>query len=356
MGSPAAACAFAAPTAPGPGIRRRRQGRAGSTSTPTASAIDERRGPARGSTSSSSRRRGRTSGSAPTPAATSRPPASTSAGASSTSTTSAGASAATRRSSTTWSASPARCPTCAARSRPTSAGDRLSREQVLACAVRLLDRGFFRIGSEDYAVTNETYGLATMKKRHVPHRGDALLFDYPAKHGKRRLQPVVDPEVAEIVSEAEARRGGGDELLAYKEGGRWRRRPVRRHQRLPEGRDRPRRLGQGLPHLGRDRARRRRPRGVEPRRLSPTKRKRADHARGQGGRLLPGQHARGRPRLLHRPARLRPLPRRRSSITVDHVGGRRGRHRDPGPGRGGRARPHHGRERLAARRASGEAA
>ena len=35
-------------------------------------------------------------------------------------------------------------------------------------ATRLLDRGFFRIGSEDYAVTNETYGLATMRKSHVP--------------------------------------------------------------------------------------------------------------------------------------------------------------------------------------------
>ncbi|HEV2776343.1 MAG TPA: hypothetical protein VGV90_12185, partial [Solirubrobacteraceae bacterium] len=43
----------------------------------------------------------------------------------------------------------------------------LSREQVLACAARLLDRGFFRIGSEEYKVSNETYGLATICKRHV---------------------------------------------------------------------------------------------------------------------------------------------------------------------------------------------
>src|SRR3954469_8957787 len=41
-----------------------------------------------------------------------------------------------------------------------AATDELTRERVLACAVRLLDRGFFRIGSEDYAVQNETYGLA----------------------------------------------------------------------------------------------------------------------------------------------------------------------------------------------------
>ena len=48
----------------------------------------------------------------------------------------------------------------------------ISRERVLACAVRLLDRGFFRIGSEDYAEENETYGLATMRKRHVSVNGD----------------------------------------------------------------------------------------------------------------------------------------------------------------------------------------
>jgi DNA topoisomerase I len=99
--------------------------------------------------------------------------------------------------------------------------DDLSREHVLAVAVRLLDRGFFRIGSEDYAVRNETYGLATMKKRHVRLRGGVLLFDYPAKHGKRRVQAVVDPVVAGTVEQLKRRRGGGDELLAYKAGGRW---------------------------------------------------------------------------------------------------------------------------------------
>ena len=43
----------------------------------------------------------------------------------------------------------------------------MPREKALACAVRLLDRGFFRIGSEDYAEENDTYGIATMRKRHV---------------------------------------------------------------------------------------------------------------------------------------------------------------------------------------------
>ncbi|HEV2999462.1 MAG TPA: DNA topoisomerase IB [Solirubrobacteraceae bacterium] len=101
-------------------------------------------------------------------------------------------------------------------------GEPLSREQTLACAVRLLDKGFFRIGSEDYAVTNETYGLATMRKEHVRLLDDdVLLFDYPAKHGKQRVQSVVDPDVAAVVRRLKARRGGGPELLAYRRGRRW---------------------------------------------------------------------------------------------------------------------------------------
>jgi DNA topoisomerase I len=97
----------------------------------------------------------------------------------------------------------------------------LPRDRVLACAVRLLDLGFFRIGSEDYAEENDTYGIATMKKRHVTISGDQISFDYEAKGGQRRRQEFGDPEVAEILRALKRRRGGGDELLAYKDGRRW---------------------------------------------------------------------------------------------------------------------------------------
>ncbi len=99
----------------------------------------------------------------------------------------------------------------------------LTRDRVLACAVRLLDHGFFRIGSEDYAVTNETYGLATMRKEHVTVEADgAMTFDYIAKSGKHRVQGVSDPLSAEVVAKLRRRRGGGEELLAYKAKGEWR--------------------------------------------------------------------------------------------------------------------------------------
>jgi DNA topoisomerase-1 len=77
-------------------------------------------------------------------------------------------------------------------------GDGLTRERVLACAVRLLDRGFFRIGSESYAERNDTYGLATMHKRHARIEGDEIVFDYPSKGGKRQVASVVDPEAREV--------------------------------------------------------------------------------------------------------------------------------------------------------------
>jgi DNA topoisomerase I len=101
-------------------------------------------------------------------------------------------------------------------------GGALTRERVLACAVRLLDIGFFRIGTEEYAESNESFGLATMRKRHVRlEDGDTMVFDYPAKSGVRQVRAVVDPPAADIVAKLKRRRGGGEELLAYKNGRRW---------------------------------------------------------------------------------------------------------------------------------------
>jgi DNA topoisomerase I len=102
-----------------------------------------------------------------------------------------------------------------------AASDGPDRDRVLATAVRLLDRGFFRIGTEEYSVRNESFGLATMRKEHVIVDGEVMVFDYPAKSGKRRVQAVVDPAVTDLVCQLKRRRGGGDELLAYKEGRRW---------------------------------------------------------------------------------------------------------------------------------------
>lgn len=103
------------------------------------------------------------------------------------------------------------------------AGEGLTRSRVLACAVRLLDLGFFRIGGEQYATENHSYGLATMLKEHVTvatsSSGDpSVVFDYTGKSGKLWHKSLVEPHVGAVVTQLKHRRSGGQELLAYRSG------------------------------------------------------------------------------------------------------------------------------------------
>jgi DNA topoisomerase I len=96
------------------------------------------------------------------------------------------------------------------------------RERALACAVRLLDLGFFRIGGEEYAETNESYGVATVLREHVSIEGEEIVFDFPAKSGQRRVQAIRDPEVKAAIEAMRRRRSGPDDLLVFREDGGWR--------------------------------------------------------------------------------------------------------------------------------------
>jgi DNA topoisomerase-1 len=101
-------------------------------------------------------------------------------------------------------------------------GKGLTRDRVLACTVRLLDLGFFRIGGEEYVEQNNSYGLATLCKKHVTLGPDAALtFDYPAKSGKRRVQTIADERVFRVVAALKRRRTGGPELFVYRKGREW---------------------------------------------------------------------------------------------------------------------------------------
>jgi DNA topoisomerase IB len=91
----------------------------------------------------------------------------------------------------------------------------LDRERVLGGAARLLDLGFFRIGSEEYAETNESYGLATMRREHVTSSKGVVTFDYVAKSGKQRVQSVADDDLCRLVKSLKRHRNGGPELLGY---------------------------------------------------------------------------------------------------------------------------------------------
>jgi DNA topoisomerase IB len=94
-------------------------------------------------------------------------------------------------------------------------------ERALGTAFRLLDLGFFRIGGEAYAESNNSYGLATIKKEHVSIDNGSVIFNYMAKSGQERYVALADDLVLQAVRELLARRGGGPELLAYKDRRQW---------------------------------------------------------------------------------------------------------------------------------------
>jgi DNA topoisomerase IB len=95
------------------------------------------------------------------------------------------------------------------------------REKVLACSVRLLDIGMFRVGTEQYAEEDSGIGLATVRKDHVSIHGGAVVFDYPGKGGLRRRQVIEDPITIELIRTLKRRRGGPDELLACRNSRGW---------------------------------------------------------------------------------------------------------------------------------------
>jgi DNA topoisomerase-1 len=77
----------------------------------------------------------------------------------------------------------------------------LSRERVLAGMVRIVEATAMRPGSEAYARENRSFGLATVRPRHVHVEGDRVVFDYRGKSGQRQVREVRDRRVARLVRE-----------------------------------------------------------------------------------------------------------------------------------------------------------
>lgn len=99
--------------------------------------------------------------------------------------------------------------------------DGTPRTKVLALAVRLIDLGLFRVGNEEYARQNGTFGLATIRTDHVTVSKEGVMsFDFIAKAGKRQMLTVTDPQAARVVASLK-RRPGNPELLAYRDENGW---------------------------------------------------------------------------------------------------------------------------------------
>jgi DNA topoisomerase I len=83
----------------------------------------------------------------------------------------------------------------------------LGRERVLASIARILSTCFFRPGSQAYASENGSYGLATIRSRHVTVTKDVVRFDFPGKSGVRQTSELKDRQVVKIVRDLIRRPG-----------------------------------------------------------------------------------------------------------------------------------------------------
>ena len=97
----------------------------------------------------------------------------------------------------------------------------LGRDRVLALALHLLDRGYFRAGGEQYADENESYGLATLLCEHITLHRDSVMFDYPAKSGVRRTLEITDEAVVRAVRSLMRRDGRTERFLVCRNGSGW---------------------------------------------------------------------------------------------------------------------------------------
>lgn len=94
--------------------------------------------------------------------------------------------------------------------------DALTKRKVLACMVSLIDRGHFRPGNPHYTEKNNTFGLQTLRSKHLKIEGSRLIFDYIGKSGKRQIRTVEDQMLAEVVAELDDLQGY--EIFKYLDG------------------------------------------------------------------------------------------------------------------------------------------
>ncbi|HET8603038.1 MAG TPA: DNA topoisomerase IB [Marmoricola sp.] len=101
-------------------------------------------------------------------------------------------------------------------------GPPTERQTVVAAAIRMIDLGCFRVGTDEYLEENGSYGLTTLEVRHVQRSPECLTFAYTAKSGVDQEVCVADPDVRRVIDAVTRTRKGSARLLCAKELGRWR--------------------------------------------------------------------------------------------------------------------------------------
>ena len=100
--------------------------------------------------------------------------------------------------------------------------DGMPLERAAACAVRLLDVGYFRIGNDVYTDAHSSFGLTTLERSHVRKRAGKLVFSFVGKSGISHTIPVDDAGAIKALDAMRARRDESSRLLAYRGGSGWR--------------------------------------------------------------------------------------------------------------------------------------
>lgn len=90
---------------------------------------------------------------------------------------------------------------------------RFDKRKVTAAAVSLLDQEYFRIGNHSYARSNKTYGLTTLRSKHLTVKSGKAIFDFVGKSGQEHHKVVTDEQIAKIVKKLDDM--PGYELFRY---------------------------------------------------------------------------------------------------------------------------------------------
>ena len=97
----------------------------------------------------------------------------------------------------------------------------MPRGRAAAVAVRLLDLGYFRIGSDAYTEDNGSFGLTTLERQHVSRKGDVIVFCFVGKSGIEHCIEIDDTAAMEALDRMRKRRSASRRLLAYQDAKRW---------------------------------------------------------------------------------------------------------------------------------------
>jgi DNA topoisomerase-1 len=79
--------------------------------------------------------------------------------------------------------------------------EKLDRGKVLATMTRLMNAAYFRVGDERYARKYRTYGITTLRRKHLRVEGDTLIFEYTGKWGQQQRKVVTDARLRRVVEE-----------------------------------------------------------------------------------------------------------------------------------------------------------